>query len=105
MGSNVKEVVSWLGMLGIPTIFAIAMSCVRSCYKFSKQLNILMAAQKAQMRSQLLEQFHEYEAQGWVSEDNLLEWCNQYSAYHELVGSNGVLEARKEVLIHLPNHN
>lgn len=103
MASTIKEVAIWFGALGVPTIFTIAMACAKSCVKFSRQLRILCAAQKAQMRSQLIEQFHHYEEQGWVSDQDLTEWCNQHAAYHELVGNNGVLEAKKDILIHMPN--
>lgn len=96
--------VALMASLGFPTIFALTMWCVKACKRFFKELTILQKAQKAQMRSQLLEQFHKYERQGWISEDDLLDWINQHKAYHELVGDNGVLEARKDALINMPSY-
>lgn len=99
---EIKEVVTWLEILGIPTLFTLTVWCVKSCYTFANQLKILSRAQKAQMRSQLLEQYHKYEATGFVSEDDLEDWENQYKAYHALVGDNGVLDARRAKLLQMP---
>lgn len=103
MSENIKELVAWLGILGIPTIFAMASFCMRAVCKFAKQMKILMAAQKAQMRSQLLEQYHEYMNRGWVEDDDLDDWENQYQAYHSLVGPNGVLDSKRDKLLRLPD--
>ena len=103
MSALFVKVVTLLGLFGIPSIFSISMWCFQQCKKFKKHLVILMQAQKAQMRSQLLTQYHEYELNGWVSEDDLADWENQYKAYHELVGDNGVLDARREKLLNMPN--
>ena len=69
-----------------------------------KDVTILQKAQKAQMRSQMLRQYDEYMAQGYIEQIYLDDWLNQYDAYHHLVGANAVLDARREDLIHLPNH-
>lgn len=69
-----------------------------------QDVNILQKAQKAQMRSQMLRQYDEYMAQGYIEQIYLDDWLNQYDAYHHLVGANAVLDARREDLIHLPNH-
>jgi len=95
---KLKEISMWLQILGIPTIFAISSWCVKKCMGFTKSLKILHSAQKAQMRSQLLEQYYLIKERGWVWSDELDDWMNQYSAYHELVGENGVLDARKKEL-------
>lgn len=55
-----KEFVAWLGILGIPSIFSMCVWCIRSCLHYAKQLKILIKAQQAQMRSQLIEQYHQY---------------------------------------------
>ena len=70
----------------------------------SKQLHILAKAQQAQMRNQLLEQFHFYVDSGWISEEHMEDWENQYQAYHQL-GENGVLDSRRDILMRLPNRN
>lgn len=57
--NEIKTLSTWLSILGIPTIFALTSWCVRTCLKFMKDLEILHAAQKAQMRSQLLAQYYE----------------------------------------------
>lgn len=102
MGSSMKEIASWLGMLGVPTIFVMTTWCVKSCVKFFKQLAILQMAQKAQMRSQMLDQYFKYKEQGFIYQDELDEWVNQYNAYHELKGPNAVLDARKQELLQMP---
>lgn len=102
MSSAVKEFVSWLGILGIPSIFTMTVWCIRSCMHYTKQLKVLAKAQQAQMRSQLLEQYHHYMDGGWISEEHMEDWENQYQAYHSL-GENGVLDSRREALLKLPN--
>lgn len=102
MNADVKEFVSWLGMIGIPSIFTMTIWCIRRCFTYTSQLKILCAAQKAQMRSQLLNQYYYYKKQGSICSDDLDDWMNQYKAYHELVGDNGVLEKRKAELLALP---
>lgn len=103
MSDNIRVLVAWLGCLGIPPIFTITVWCARECRKFTKKLEILHAAQKAQMRSQLLTQYYEIKNRGYVFVDELDDWINQYMAYHELVGENGVLDARKAELIAMPS--
>ena len=102
MSSAVKEFVSWLGILGIPSIFTMTVWCIRSCMHYTKQLKVLAKAQQAQMRSQQLEQYHHYMDGGWISEEHMEDWENQYQAYHSL-GENGVLDSRREALLKLPN--
>lgn len=96
---NIKTFVTWLTIFGTPSIFATTMYCIKECRKFTKQLQILHSAQKAQMRSQLLEQYYLIKNRGYVFADELDDWNNQYKAYHELVGENGVLDARKDELV------
>lgn len=100
---NIRIIVSWFAVLGIPSIFAMTMYCIKACRKFTRQLEILHSAQKAQMRSQLLEQYYVILDRGWVWNTELIEWVNQYTAYHELVGNNEILDARKEELMKFPS--
>lgn len=101
--NEIKVISTWLSILGIPTIFALTSWCVKSCIRFTKKLEILHAAQKAQMRSQLLAQYYEIKNRGFVWADELDDFINQYVAYHELVGQNGVLDARKTELMQMPS--
>ena len=104
MNEGIKAVVDYLALLGVPSIFTIIIFLYRKLRKSYDSINILQAAQKAQMRSQLLKQYDEYMAQGYIEPIYLDDWMNQYNAYHQLVGANAVLDARMEDLIHLPNH-
>ncbi len=100
--SILTKVVTYLGALGVPSIFAMTMWCIRCCLQYSRQLKVLVKAQQAQMRSQLLEQYHFYMNDGWISEEHMEDWENQYQAYHSL-GENGVLDKRRDALLELPN--
>ena len=104
MNEVLKAVVDYLALLGVPSIFTIIIFLYRKLKKSYESINILQAAQKAQMRSQLLKQYDEYMAQGYIEPIYLDDWMNQYNAYHQLVGANAVLDARMADLIHLPNH-
>ena len=102
MSSAVVEFVSWLGILGIPSIFTMTIWCIKSCIRYTRQLKVLAKAQQAQMRSQLLEQYHNYIKDGYISEEHMEDWENQYQAYHSL-GENGILDSRRETLVKLPS--
>lgn len=104
MSNLFTEFVAWLSFIGIPSIFSMVVWCIKCYKKYSKQLHILAKAQQAQMRNQLLEQFHFYVDSGWISEEHMEDWENQYQAYHQL-GENGVLDSRREILMRLPNSN
>jgi len=104
MGGAMKEFVAWLGIFGIPSIFAMSAWCIKSCLRYTKQLKVLASAQQAQMRSQLLYQYHKYMNSGWISEEHMEDWENQYQAYHCL-GENGILDKRREELLGLPSKN
>lgn len=99
---RLSKIVSLLALFGIPSIFTIVMWCFSECRKYAKQIRILMQAQQAQMRSQLLVQYHKYVQQGWISEEDMEEWENQYQAYHAL-GKNGVLDKRRDTLMDMPS--
>lgn len=88
---KLREILSWASALGLPTILVILVWCVRQGQKIA----ILMSAQQAQMRTKLLELFHKYEKRGYITEEELKDWENQYQAYHKL-GKNGVLDKRRE---------
>ncbi|MDO4187586.1 MAG: hypothetical protein Q4D29_01225 [Lachnospiraceae bacterium] len=102
MNESIREFLTWLSALGIPSIFAMTAWCIKSCIHYTRQLKTLAKAQQAQMRSQLLEQYHFYMDSGWISEEHMEDWENQYKAYHSL-GENGILDSRREQLLLLPN--
>ena len=101
---HLRNFIYWLALLGVPGIFTIVVFMFKTLMKALTDVTILQKAQKAQMRSQLLKQYDEYMKQGYIDQIYLDDWINQYNAYHQLVGPNAVLDARKEDLIHLPNH-
>jgi hypothetical protein len=100
---SVKNLTYWLALLGVPGIFTIVVFMFKTLMKAIQSVNILQKAQKAQMRSQLLKQYEEYMGQEYIEQIYLDDWINQYNAYHQLVGANAVLDARKDDLIKLPN--
>lgn len=103
MHHEVRTLVDWLGILGIPTIFTMTSWCINACCKFFHQLRVLQEAQKAQMRGQLLDKYYSIKDRGYIYDDELTEWMNQYLAYHQLQGNNQVLDTRKEELLRMPS--
>ena len=101
---HLRNFIYWLALLGVPGIFTIVVFMFKTLMKALTDVTILQKAQKAQMRSQLLKQYDEYMKQGYIEQIYLDDWINQYNAYHQLVGPNAVLDARKEDLIHLPTN-
>lgn len=94
-----------LELVGVPSIFAITVWIIKLVTKLARQVDILQKSQKAQMRAQLLKEYEEYKERGFIRQLELDEWENQYQAYHELVGANGILDTRRAELLHLPVRN
>lgn len=96
--SVVESVLHTLSILGFPSIFAIGGYVVL----ISKRVRILMKAQQADMRHQLLADYHKYIDRGYITDDEQEDWESRYQAYHSL-GQNGVLDAKRQELFELPN--
>lgn len=90
---TIATVISLLGtLIGIIKVLATQ----------GKKISVLMKAQQAQMRNQMLVQYHFYIDRGYITDDEMDDWENQYQAYHCL-GANGVLDKRRDELMHLPS--
>lgn len=94
--------VTLLGLLGIPSIFAMFCYCIKGLRSLVNKFDVLMESQQAQMRDSLLKDYKKFSADGWVDIDDLLEWENRYSKYHSL-GANGVMDSKRASLLQLPN--
>lgn len=102
MREGIINFVTILGVLGIPTIFSMTLWCIKSCRQFTRQLNVLMKAQQAQMRRDLMVDYYAHMKNGYISERDLDDWEANYQAYH-ILGANGVLDDRREKLFALPS--
>lgn len=102
MREQVINFVTVLGILGIPSIFAMSMWCIRKCVDFSKNLKILIEAQQKQMARDLTVDYKVYMDQGYIDDDDLMLWEENYQKYHAL-GANGIMDKKRERLLSLPN--
>lgn len=98
----VKEVATWFGIIGAPAIFTIAIWCITQVKRTTGNMLILMHAVQVQMKETLLEQYHFYISRGYIEDDDMDRWEEQYKAYHQL-GKNGVMDSRREELLKLPS--
>lgn len=96
----VNEILSVFALLGIPSIFTLIVFVLKKVKEDTKQIKILMNAQQAQMRSQLLKDYYHYVNRGFIYESELSDWENQYQAYHSL-GANGIMDNRRSRLLNL----
>ena len=101
---TLKNIVYILTFIGVPSLITSAGFCWRACRKFSTKLDILMNAVQKQMRRDLMNDYHKFIKQGWISDDDLEEWESGYQAYHNL-GVNGIMDSKREELMRLPNEN
>ena len=90
-----------MAILGFPTVFVMLSALFKKMGKYSNQIKILMSAQQAQMRSQLLKDYYKYVERKFVYEAELEDWENLYQNYHSL-GANGIMDKRRETLMNLP---
>lgn len=86
--------------LGIPSIFSISVWCLKKCKEYTNSLEILKKAVQAQMRGGLLDKYHLYMTRDYITDEEMQQWESEYQAYHAL-GQNGVMDARRDDLIHL----
>jgi len=84
--------------IGFPAII----SCICFLVKQGKKIEILMKSQQAQMRNTLIHLYHKHMEDGYITDDDMDNWENQYQAYHSL-GKNGVMDTRREELLRLPS--
>lgn len=102
MSHEITTFVTWLGVLGIPSIFSMSLWCIRACVKFTKTLNILMEAQQKQMARDLTVDYKVYIMQGWIDPEDMDLWEAQYQKYHAL-GANGIMDNKRAKLLALPS--
>lgn len=94
--------VAFLGLVGVPSIFAMFVYCINAIRKIVNKFDVLMESQQAQMRDSLLKDYKKYVSDGWIDIEDLLEWENRYNKYHSL-GANGVMDSKRTSLLSLPN--
>ena len=97
---KIMIILNILAILGFPSLFVLVSVTVKRMKKYSEQIKILMEAQQAQMRSQLLKDYYTYKRRGFVYESELEDWENLYNNYHSL-GANGIMDKRREALMSL----
>lgn len=101
--NELRNIASLMALVGVPTLFACASYFIKACVKFSKKIDILMNAQQKQMRRELTQDYHKYMEAKHIDDDDLDMWEQSYQAYHAL-GENGIMDSRREDLIHLNSH-
>lgn len=94
------HIIELMSLIGLPTIFVIVVGIVKILVEQGRRIKILMAAQQAQMRRDLIKDYYMFKNAGVISQRDLDDWEAQYQAYHSL-GANGVLDAVREELMHL----
>lgn len=97
---EIRRILDVMALIGIPTLFSCVAYFFHVCYRFGKQMRILMNAQQKQMRRDLTQDYHKYMNQGFIDDDDLDMWDQAYLAYHEL-GQNGIMDSRRADLIAL----
>ena len=85
------EFIKLLSLIGIPSIFAMVCYIFKMLKSQGQKIKILMDAQQAQMRRDLIEDYYRREKSETILERDLTSWVAQYNAYHAL-GANGVLD-------------
>jgi hypothetical protein len=97
---EIRNIVNLLALFGVPSLCACAVYFAKACIKFGKKQDILANAIQKMMRRDLTQDYHKYMNQGYIEDDDLDMWEASYQAYHAL-GINGVMDSRREDLIHL----
>ena len=106
----------WLCVTGIPSIIGILIAILikkplekkieeseQQAVTAQTQQAAIAAGIQALLRDRLLQGYKYYEAQGWADYEDKSNLDNVYKQYHAL-GKNGVMDARHERFIALPDH-
>jgi hypothetical protein len=97
---ELRNVINVMALVGIPSLFACVVWFGKKVTQFGKRMEILMNAQQKQMRRELTMDYHKYMTAQYIDDDDLDVWEQAYQAYHAL-GENGIMDSRREDLIHL----
>lgn len=97
---RMRQILDIMAIVGFPTLFGCVIWIGNKMIGVSKRISILMNAQQKQMRRDLTLDYHKYVDAGKIDDDDLDMWESAYQAYHAL-GENGIMDARREQLIHL----
>lgn len=98
--TNAVRAIEIMSLLGIPTLFMMLCGLFKSITKQGEKIKILMDAQQAQMRRDLVKDYYQFKEAGSISQRDLDDWEAQYQAYHAL-GANGVLDSLRDDLFTL----
>lgn len=98
--NELRDVVSIMALVGVPSLFACVVWFGKKVILFGKRMDILMNAQQKQMRRDLTQDYHKYMDAGHIDDDDLDMWESSYQAYH-MLGQNGIMDSRRDELIHL----
>jgi hypothetical protein len=99
--SHAIKMIEIMSLFGIPTLFAIVCWIFKMVWNQGNRIQILMKAQQAQMRRDLMEDYYRHMHNGYITDRDLEIWDAQYKAYHSL-GLNGILDKRHEEILSLP---
>lgn len=91
------EILSWMGMLGFPTLVGMVTWSVKQIVKIKKQnkteYETLRRANQMLLRRELNRDYHKYMKLGCITDDDFDEWCDTYEVYHILY-KNGKMEKK-----------
>lgn len=109
---NITQIVAYMGIFGIPSIFAICTWCVKKIIEIIKsnkqknnelqgKIDVLMKAHQVQLRKSLMQDYIKYMKLGCIEYDDLQMWEDTYQSYHSL-GQNGIMDAKRDEILKLP---
>ena len=85
------EFIKLLSLIGIPSIFAMVCALGGMLKRQGDKIKILMDAQQAQMRRDLIEDYYKWEKSETIPERDLTSWVAQYNAYHHAAVLQGAV--------------
>lgn len=109
-GNPIIQVVTLMGIFGIPSIFAIVSWCVKQVIGIKKRnkevaekmeanLKLLMEAYQIQLREILLAKYHKFQEANRITDKEQKDWMKIYDIYEHLA-ENGPMESKKEWVEH-----
>lgn len=98
-------VVTIMGMLGIPSIFALSSWCVKQIINIKKtdkeERELIKRSIQTILKRELNRDYHKYMELGCITDDDFEEWCDTYEIYH-LLFTNGKMTKKDNDIRQLP---
>lgn len=94
---TVRDIIAWLGLLGLPTIAAMVGWAIKQIVKLKKYNEAMRRANQMMLRRELNRDYHKYMKLGCITDDDFDEWCDTFEVYSILFTNGKMCKKDKDI--------